>query len=60
MKCGEVNRHLGAHRFQNPIAHAAQIILIIVGIGNNQIGQFDPAIGLTANKLNRVQYRLQM
>ncbi len=60
MKRGEVHRHVAADGVQHPVSHAAKLVMVIIRIGNHQIGQLGPAGCFAADVANCVENRIKM
>ena len=56
----EVQRHLVAAMAENPVAHAANVVHRVVGLGDDQVSDLEPDVRLVLEPGERVEHRLQM
>ena len=60
VKCGEVQRDIVAKVLQHPVAELAELAVVVVERGNDEIGDLEPDVGLVPQPFQRIQHRLQV
>ena len=59
MERREMDRHVGPHLLDDPCTHPLDLIGRVVFLGNQQVGNFHPGVGMMGQPAERVEHRCE-